>query len=298
MFHILMQEISGVFTPMYDYTHCICDSLEGITHSCCSLEFEIRRDLYYWTLQALDIYRPFVWEFSRLNISNSVMSKRLLQSLLDDKFLKDWDDPRLFTLLGLKRRGVRPEAINEFCDLVGVTRRGNEMMISDNVLEYCIRKDLDPIVPRTMTVIDPLLVILTNCPDEFEESYEVNLIPKDPSKGKQVYKLCKKIYIDRSDYQSEAPASFYGLTKTQMVLLKYAHWIKVEKEIKNDKGEIDHLEVTLVNETQTKVKGVIHWISEKHSIRAEVRHYNKLFLEEDPKVLGINGKNALTRIRW
>jgi len=177
--------------PMYDL-HIAFVTVRRNYTLCCSLEFEIRRDLYYWTLQALDIYRPFVWEFSRLNITHSVMSKRLLQSLLDDHLLNDWDDPRLFTLLGLKRRGVRPEAINEFCDLVGVTRRGNEMMISDKLLDYCIRKDLDPLAPRTMTVLDPLLIVLVNRPDDFEASFEANLFPKDPAKGKQIYKLGKK----------------------------------------------------------------------------------------------------------
>jgi len=281
--------------PMYDFTHCICDSIENITHSCCSLEFEIRRDLYYWILQALDIYRPFVWEFSRLNVSNTVMSKRLLQSLLDDKLIEGWDDPRLMTLLGLKRRGVRAEAINEFCDLVGVTRRGNEMMISDKLLEHCIRKDLDIIAPRTMAVIDPLQVVIVNKDDSFETKYEANIFPKDPSKGKQNYFLTKKIYIEKSDYMPEAPASFYGLTKTQPVLLKYATWIKFEKEVRNASGELEKIEVSILDKKPENAPGVIHWVSDKYAMKAEVRLYDKLFLEEDPKVLGDKWKECINK---
>jgi glutaminyl-tRNA synthetase len=199
------------------------------------------------------------------------------------------------TLLGLKRRGVRPEAINEFCDLVGVTRRGNEMMISEKLFEHCVRKDLDVIASRTMGVIDPLLVVITNKPDDFEMKFEANIFPKDPSKGKQTYTLTKKIYIDKSDYKSEAPKSFYGLTKTQMVLLKYACWIKVEKEVLNNKGELEHLEVSLVQDKPADVPGVIHWVSEKYSMPAEVRLYDKLFLEEDPKVLGADWKKCINK---
>ncbi len=283
--------------PMYDFTHCICDSIEGITHSCCSLEFEIRRDLYYWTLEALNIYRSFVWEFSRLNVTHTVMSKRLLSSLLDDKLISGWDDPRLMTLLGLKRRGVRPEAINEFCDLVGVTRRGNEMMISDKLFDYCVRKDMDAIAPRTMGVIDPLLVIITNKDDSFETKLEANILPKDPSKGKQTYTLTKKLYIEKSDYQPEAPKSFYGLTQKQMVLLKYAcSWIKFEKEVRDGKGALEHIEVSLVQEKPAAdVPGVIHWVSDKYAMHAEVRLYSKLFMEEDPKVLGDKWKECINK---
>jgi glutaminyl-tRNA synthetase len=281
--------------PMYDFTHGISDSIENITHSCCSLEFEIRRDLYYWILEALDIYRAFVWEFSRLNVTHSVMSKRLLQSLLDDHLINDWDDPRLLTLLGLKRRGVRPEAINEFCDLVGVTRRGNEMMISDKLLEHCIRKDLDVIAPRTMGVLDPLLVVIDGKSEDFEEKYEINIFPKDPSKGKQSYTLTKNLFIERSDYLSEAPNSFRGLTKSQAVLLKYTKWIKVKEEVRDSSGEVVKLVVMLCDEKPPNAPGVIHWVSEKYSLKTEVRLYGKLFLEEDPKTLGDKWKDCINK---
>ena len=281
--------------PMYDFTHCISDSIENITHSCCSLEFEIRRDLYYWILEALDIYRAFVWEFSRLNITYSVMSKRLLQSLLDDHLISGWDDPRLLTLLGLKRRGVRPEAINEFCDLIGVTRRGNEMIISNKLLEHCIRKDLDMIAPRTMGVLDPLLVVLDEKSEDFEEKHEVNIFPKDASKGKQTYTLTKNVFIERSDYLPEAPDSFRGLTKTQAVLLKYANWIKVKEEVKDNNGELVKLIVTLHDKKPDNAPGVIHWVSEKHAHKTEVRLYDKLFLEEDPKAFGDKWKTCVNK---
>ena len=153
--------------PLYDFTHPLCDSLEGITHSLCTLEFEIRRDLYYWYLEALEIYRPYVWEYSRLNITYNVLSKRKLQKLVYGKTVSGWNDPRLLTLEGMRRRGYTAEAINDFCDLVSVTRRGNENFISFNVLEHCVRQDLDNRARRVLAVIDPVLCHLTGVPDDF-----------------------------------------------------------------------------------------------------------------------------------
>ena len=268
--------------PMYDFTHCISDSLEYITHSCCTLEFEIRRDLYYWILEQLDIYRAYVWEFSRLNISYNVMSKRILQSLVFEKVVSGWDDPRIMTLMGLKRRGVTPEAINSFCDLVGVTRRGNEMLISYKLLDYCIRKDLDIKAARTMTVLDPLEIIISNMNDDEEIIIEAPLFPNQIEKGKQKYTLTKRIFIEKSDYQSSAPKSFFGLTKDQKVLLKYAFWISLKEEIKDEKGRT----VLIVNlekdKPQIVPKGVIHWVSSKYSEDAQVRLYFPLFTKELP----------------
>eukprot|EP00826_Nyctotherus_ovalis_P017039 TRINITY_DN1497_c0_g1_i1.p1 TRINITY_DN1497_c0_g1~~TRINITY_DN1497_c0_g1_i1.p1 ORF type:complete len:333 (+),score=104.37 TRINITY_DN1497_c0_g1_i1:70-1068(+) len=242
-----------------------------------------------------DIYRAYVWEFSRLNVTYTVMSKRLLQSLLDDHLIADWDDPRLLTLLGLRRRGVRPEAINEFCDLVGVTRRGNEMMISDKLLDHCIRKDLDAVAPRTMSVLEPLLVVLENEGDDYEEKFEVNVFPKDAEKGKQTYVLSKRIFIERGDYMSEAPGSFHGLTRTQAVLLKYTKWIRVKEEVRGSGGELEKLVVTVLDAKPEKAPGVIHWVSEKCALKAEVRLYDKLFLERDPKTLGENWKSCINK---
>lgn len=169
--------------PLYDLTHCLCDSLEGISYSCCTLEFEIRRDLYYWFLKELDLYRPKVWEFSRLNVSNTVLSKRKLHKLVFENIVDSWDDPRILTLNGLRRRGYTADAINDFCDSISVTRRGNENIIGMHLLEHCIRKDLDLKAPRTMAVLEPVLVTIANVPEDYREAIQVNLFPKDPTKG-------------------------------------------------------------------------------------------------------------------
>lgn len=185
--------------PLYDYTHCICDSVEGISHSCCTLEFEVRRDLYYWFLKELNLYKPFVWEFSRLNISNTVLSKRRLHHLVFEKIVDGWDDPRILTLNGLRRRGYTADSINAFCDLISVTRRGNENVIGMHVLESCVRKDLDVKANRTMAILDPILAIIDNVQDNFSEVLEVPLIPRAPEKGSRKILLTKKIYLDKSD---------------------------------------------------------------------------------------------------
>ena len=160
------------------------------------------------------------------------------------------------------------------------------MVISQQVLDHCVRKDLDIIAPRTMSVIEPLLVILKNVPNDYVHNIEANLFPKDPTKGKQAYTLTKRIFIERADYQPEAPASYYGLTKSQMVLLKYAFWIKFESEVRNEKGELERLEVSLVTDKQENVPGVVHWIADGYCIKSEIRLYDKLFLAEDPRALG------------
>ena len=177
--------------PLYDFTHCICDSLEGISYSCCSLEFEIRRDLYYWFLEQLDLYRPKVWEFSRLNVSNTVLSKRKLHRLIFENFVDGWDDPRILTLNGLRRRGYTSESINEFCEKVSVTRTGNENIIGMHLLEHCIRKDLDVRAPRTMVVLEPVPVTIVNVPADFSEEIQVNLFPKALEQGKRTIHLTK-----------------------------------------------------------------------------------------------------------
>lgn len=191
-----------IIFPTYDFTHCVSDSLENITHSLCTLEFEIRRDLYYWTLEALDIYRPMVWEFSRLNITRTILSKRKLNKLIQQGIVKGWDDPRLLTINGMRRRGFTPSGINSFCDEISVTRRGNETMVSVQLLEHCMRKDLDQISPRTMAVLNPLKVVITDLKEGEEKEVLVHPFPKDKTKG-QPYKisLTREIYIERSDFR-------------------------------------------------------------------------------------------------
>ena len=191
-----------IIFPTYDFTHGISDSLENITHSLCSLEFEIRRDLYYWILESLNIYRPMVWEFSRLNITKTVLSKRKLAKLVKMGIVRGWDDPRLLTINGMRRRGFTPSGINSFCDEISVTRRGNETMTSIQLLEHCIRKDLDANSPRTMAVLSPLKVVITNVEEGFEKELEVYPFPKDKSREKP-YKiaLTKEVFIESSDFR-------------------------------------------------------------------------------------------------
>lgn len=265
--------------PTYDFEHCIVDSLENITHSLCTLEFEIRRDGYYWLLEALDLYRASVWEYSRLNISQMVMSKRKLQLMIEQKFVNGWDDPRLPTLNGLRRRGYTADAINEFADIVGVTRRGNENIISINVLEHCIRKELDEKAPRTMAVVDPLQLNIVN----FKEpsSLEIPIYPKNPDKGKYLIHSSPRIFIEKTDFLETDNPNFFGLSLNKIVGLKYIglkiKCVKVNKEGEN----ITSLDCEIV-ENDIKPKGILHWISDSDSCTCEVRVYDYLFKSLNP----------------
>lgn len=267
--------------PTYDFEHCIVDSIENITHSLCTLEFEIRRDPYYWLLEALDLYRASVWEYSRLNISQSVMSKRKLQKLVEDKLVKGWDDPRLPTLNGLRRRGYTPDAINDFVDTVGVARTGNENIISINLLEHCIRKELDEKAPRTMAVVDPIEVRISNAK---ETKVDIPVFPKLPNGDKYQSSFGEKIFIERSDFLEVDKPGFFGLSVGKIVGLKYVGLkIKCLRVLK-DGGKITALECEVVDD-QTKPKGILHWVSEQDSLRAEVRIYDTLFLSNNPAAI-------------
>ena len=266
--------------PTYDFTHCINDSLENITHSLCTLEFEIRRDSYYWLLEALDIYRPFVWEYSRLNITRNIVSKRKLSILVNNKLVLGWDDPRLLTLNGLKRRGYTPEAINDFVELIGVTRRGNENIVSINLLENSLRKILDKSAPRTLSVLDPIKVTLENVDIDQVKEIEVLLFPKDNSKGKKIINLTKYIFIDRNDFREIYDENHFGLGLNKETGLKYAGTIVCKRIIKKN-NVIVELICEYFEETK-KTKGRIHWISERDAIKSEVRMYDYLFLSDNP----------------
>ena len=272
--------------PSYDYTHCICDSIEHITHSLCTLEFENRRESYYWLLDALDIYRPFVWEYSRLNISNTVLSKRKIDELIKRGLCESWSDPRLMTLNGLKRRGYTPTAINEFCDCIGVSKKGNEKVVDVRLLEHFIRKDLDENAPRTHCVIDPLKVIIDDITEEDERKEEGDLFPGKPEKGKVIYTLTKSIYIEESDFSEVATPKYYGLTPDQPVRLFNGPFIKLKEVVKNEDGSINHIVVTTDSSINQKIKGCIHWVSIKHSMTVRVNLYDRLFSVENPKSLG------------
>jgi glutaminyl-tRNA synthetase len=285
-----------VVYPTYDFAHCICDSLEDITHSLCTLEFEIRRDLYYWILNALNIYRPKVWEYSRLNITHNVLSKRKLAKLISEKVVEGWDDPRLLTLKGLRRRGYTPEALNDFCDTVSVTRRGNENMVSIKLLQNSIRKHLDKIAVRTMAVLDPVTVTITNLNEKDTLNLECYPFPKEPQRANPyTITLSKKIFIERADVKLNDVEGFYGLAPNKVVGLRYAtRSLKCHKIVTDKKGEIQEVIGELVegmSNTQCiendsmpakKARGCLHWISEKDSLDAEVRIFRKLFLRENP----------------
>lgn len=284
-----------VIYPLYDFTHCISDSLENITHSLCTLEFEIRRDIYYWILEELDLYRPYVWEYSRLNVSNTVLSKRKLNQLIEKKIVKGWDDPRLFTINGLRRRGITSNAINEFIDKVGVTRRGNENIVDIRLFENVVKTELDSICKRTMSVINPLLIILTNI--NLNEIIDVPLFPKNESKGKRKICLSNRIFIEKNDFSLVENEDFYGLTPNQHVGLKYSGYIVYDKVNYDENGNIISVECKYYSDYK-KTKGRIHWISQEDSVECEVRLYENLLnsesvSKEDDWILDINPNSEI-----
>lgn len=266
--------------PTYDYTHCINDSLENVTHSLCTLEFEIRRDPYYWLLEALDLYRPFVWEYSRLNITHTVLSKRRLTEMVDTRIVRGWDDPRLFTINGLRRRGYSAEAINHFVDTVGVTRRGNENFVSIQLLENSAKVDLDKHAPRTMAVLEPLLIKIVNLGDDVRKEIQVPFFPKHKEAGTRTIVLTNRIFIDAKDFKQTNDKDFFGLSPDQEVGLKYGGVLKLVN-VKTEGQRVIHLECEY-HDVEKKTKGRVHWISNEEAVKVECRLYNKLFLSENP----------------
>ena len=270
--------------PTYDYTHCINDSLEYITHSLCTLEFEVRRDSYYWLLEALDLYRPYVWEYSRLNITYNVLSKRKLQILVEDGHVRGWDDPRLLTLEGLKRRGYTPSILDSFCAEIGVARKGNENFTSMKLLEYHARQELDITAPRTFAVCEPILLEIVNLEEVKPEETKIEspIFPMNLYKGTQTYNLTANVFIERDDFEEVDRKGFFGLTPTQMVRLRYGPVVKLEEIVKDQSGNILKLKVRAIPEHPEKLKGVIQWVSKEHSVNAVIRLYSTLFTEKDP----------------
>jgi glutaminyl-tRNA synthetase len=266
--------------PSYDFSHCLVDSLENITHSLCSLEFEIRRDSYYWLLQALDIYRPHVYEFSRLNVTTAVLSKRKVLALVKAGLIRGWDDPRVLTLAGLRRRGYTPEAIKSFCNDVGITR--TRKVIPIERLEQSLRQDLDVRCNRKFVVLDPLKVVITNYP---EDKVETLTAPNHPDaklgRGQREMPFSRVLYIDRSDFREEDSKNYYGLAPNKEVNLKYSYNITCTDVVKDKDGNIVELKATVDLEKKNKPKGHIHWIAEaapgKEPIKCEVREYTRLF---------------------
>ncbi len=273
--------------PMYDFAHGQSDSIEGITHSLCTLEFETHRPLYDWYLDQLGIHHPQQIEFARLNLTYTVMSKRRLLQLVEEGFVDGWDDPRMPTLRGMRRRGYTPEAIRKFCDLIGVTKY--ESLTDIRLLEHCVREDLNKRAPRVMAVLRPLRVIIENYPDGQTEELEAINNPEDPSAGTRKVPFSKVLYIDRDDFMEDPPKKFYRLAPGREVRLRYAYFIRCVDVVKDPQtGEVVELRCTYDPETRgghapdgRKVKATIHWVSAAHAVPAEVRLYEHLFTIED-----------------
>jgi glutaminyl-tRNA synthetase len=273
--------------PMYDWAHGLEDSIEGITHSLCSLEYEIHRPLYDWFLDQLDIYHPRQIEFARLNMTYTVMSKRRFIELVNGGYVNGYDDPRLPTLAGLRRRGYTPEAIREFCKRIGVAK--TDSVVDVAVLEDCVREDLNKRAQRVMAVMKPLKVVLTNYPKNQGEELDVINNPEDPSAGTRKVPFGRELYIDNDDFREVPPPKFFRLAPGREVRLRNAYFIKCVDVIKDEKGEILELHCTYDPETRggdapdgRKVKATLHWVAAKQAIPTEVRLYDHLFLKPNP----------------
>lgn len=274
--------------PMYDFTHCISDSIEHITHSICTLEFENNRELYDWVLDALDLYHPQQIEFARLNLTHVMLSKRKLIHLVQNNFVRGWDDPRMPTISGLRRRGYTPESIRNFCAKIGVARAADSV-VEYGLLEFCVREHLNAITPRVMAVLDPIKVIIENYPENEEEIFSCPLHPEDESYGKRDVPFSRELYIERDDFMENPPKKYFRLSPGTEVRLRYAYYITCKEVIKNADGSIKELICTYDPATKggqspdgRKVKGTIHWVSAKHAKPIEARLYDHLFPMDNP----------------
>ncbi|HQB10137.1 MAG TPA: glutamine--tRNA ligase/YqeY domain fusion protein [bacterium] len=274
--------------PTYDYAHGQSDAIEGITHSICTLEFESHRPLYEWFLEAIGIEkRPQQIEFARLNLTNTVMSKRLLMQLVKEHHVNGWDDPRMPTIAGVRRRGYTPESIRDFAERIGVAKR--ESIVSLDLLEHCVREDLNKKVPRFMGVIDPVKVVITNYPDDLTEEFEAVNNPEDENSGKRLVPFSKVIYIEREDFEEFPPPKFHRLAPGNEVRLRSAYYVTCTEVVKDISGRIVEIHCTYDPATKggwssdgRKVKGTIHWVSATNSLKIEARLYENLFTKEDP----------------
>ena len=277
--------------PTYDWAHGQSDYIERITHSICTLEFENHRPLYEWFLDNLDITeeRPRQYEFARLNLSYTVMSKRKLLQLVEEKFVNGWDDPRMPTVTGLRRRGYTPASIRTFADRVGVAKREN--IIDVALLEYCIREDLNKTAPRTMTVLNPVKLVIDNYPEGQSEELPGLINPEDTESGHRMVPFSRELYIEREDFMEDPPKKFFRLAPGQEVRLKYAYIIRCDSVVKDENGEISEIHCTYFPDTKSgmettrKVKGTLHWVSISHAVEAEVRLYDRLFTVPEPEAV-------------
>ena len=275
--------------PMYDWAHGLEDSIEGITHSLCSLEFEDHRPIYDWYLDQLNVYHPQQIEFARLNLSYTVLSKRMLKILVNDNYVSGWDDPRMPTISGFRRRGYTPDAIRLFMDEIGVAKRNNVMDIAK--LESTLREDLNKRSQRRMAVLNPIKVIITNYSDDEEELLDAINNPEDDSAGKRKIPFSKTIYIEHDDFMENPPKKFFRLGPGREVRLRYAYYITCQNVVKDEKGNVIEIHCTYDPKTKggqssdgRKVKGTIHWVSSKHAVNAEVRLYDRLFNIPAPSI--------------
>ena len=286
--------------PMYDFTHPLSDAIEGVTHSLCTLEFEDNRALYDWVLEHVTIpSRPYQTEFSRLSLEYTMVSKRLLTILVEQGVVGNWDDPRMPTLSGMRRRGYPPEALVDFCTRIGVTR--NQQNVELSVLDNCVREALDPGTPRAFAVIRPLKIVIENYPEDKEEALQALNHPGDESLGTRSLPFCRELYIEQEDFQEDPPKKFFRLAPGREVRLRYAYLVTCTEVIKDSSGEIIEVRCTYDPDTRggnapdgRKVKGTIHWVSAQHSAQAEVRLYEPLFVDPEPNVSSENDlQNAL-----
>lgn len=275
--------------PMYDFAHCLSDSIEGITHSICTLEFEDNRLLYDWILNTLNVdCHPQQIEFARLNLSYTIMSKRELRQLVEEGYVSGWDDPRMPTISGLRRRGYTTEAIRSFCERIGVARSNSVVDIA--LLDYCIREDLNRRAPRVMAVLHPLRVVIDNYPEKQVEELDAENNPEDPGMGTRKIPFSRVVYIEKDDFHEDPPKKFFRLAPGREVRLKHAYYIKCINVVKDKKtGEVIELHCTYDPETRggwssdgRKVRGTLHWVSAAHALKAEVRLYQHLFTKADP----------------
>jgi len=275
--------------PMYDFAHCLSDSIEGITHSLCTLEFENNRPLYDWILLSLEVPSPPKQiEFARLNLTHTVLSKRKLLRLVEEKLVSGWDDPRMPTLSGLRRRGYTPEAIRDFCERIGVAKTNSVVDIA--LLEHCVREDLNIKTKRVMAVMDPVKIVIENYPSGKTEDMEAVNNPGDESAGARTVPFSKEIYIERSDFMEEPPKKFFRLGPGREVRLKHAYYIKCESFTKDSSGKITEIICTYDPATRggdspdgRKVKGTLQWVSAAHAVPLEIRFYEHLFAEPEPE---------------
>lgn len=279
--------------PMYDYAHCLEDSIEGITHSLCSLEFEDHRPLYDWFLARLEVFHPQQIEFARLNMTYTVLSKRFLRGLVENGVVSGWDDPRMPTLRGMRRRGIPPEAVRQFCDRIGLAKR--DSMVDIALLEHIVRETLNSSAPRVMAVLNPIRLLVENYPAGQVEMFDYQINPEDESAGTRSIPFCRELLIERDDFMETPPPKFFRLSPGTEVRLRYAYLVKATGVERNAEGEITTVRCTYDPESRggnspdgRRVKATLHWVSADHSIPAEARLYDRLFRCENP--LGEDGE--------